>query len=75
MDYLQEKQVLFLRNDLKKLRSNENKYYKIIQFYQAKLVALGAMKNVKNHCISNRNYKRQLTNSKRQSLKELVKFA
>ena len=56
MDYLQEKQVLFLRNDLKKLRSNENKYYKIIQFYQAKLVALGAMKNVKNHCISSGKY-------------------
>lgn len=56
MDYLQEKQVLFLRNDLKKLRSNENKYYKIIQFYQTKLVALGAMRNVKNCCISNGKY-------------------
>lgn len=75
MDYLQEKQVLFLRNDLKKLRSNENKYYKLIQFYQAKLVALGAMKNVKNHCISNGNYKRQLTNSKRQSVKDFLSVA
>ena len=29
IDYIREKQILFLRNDLKKLRKNENKYFKI----------------------------------------------
>ena len=48
MKYIDEKQILFLKNDLKKLRTNENKYYKIINFYCQKLVELGAMKNLKN---------------------------
>ncbi len=48
MKYVDEKQILFLKNDLKKLRTNENKYYKIINFYCQKLVELGAMRNLKN---------------------------
>ncbi len=52
IDYSREKQVLFLRNDLKKLKKDTNKYYKIIQFYYSKLVELDAMKNLKNSFIS-----------------------
>ncbi len=58
--YIQEKQVLFLRNDLKKLRNDENKYYKIIQFYKSKLVELGAMRNLRNTFISEGNYKKKV---------------
>lgn len=56
IDYSKDKQVLFLRNDLKKLRKQPNKYYKIIQFYCAKLVELDAMKNLKNAFISEGTY-------------------
>lgn len=56
IDYTREKQVLFLRNDLKKLRKNFNKYYKVIQFYCSKLVELDAMKNLKNSFISEGTY-------------------
>lgn len=59
-DYIQDKQVLFLRNDLKKLRDDKNRYYKIIQFYQNKLVELGAMQNLKNACVSYGNYIKKL---------------
>lgn len=59
-DYIQEKQVLFLRNDLKKLRGDKNRYYKIIQFYQNKLVELGAMQNLKNACVSYGSYIKKL---------------
>lgn len=52
MEYIREKQILFLKNDLKKLRTNTNKYYRIIGFYGNKLVELGAMRNIKNNCIS-----------------------
>ena len=58
MDYLQEKQVLFLRNDLKKLRADENRYYKTIQFYLNKLVELGAMRTLKNGFSSKGSYKK-----------------
>lgn len=60
IEYVHEKQVLFLRNDLKKIRNDKNRYYKIIQFYQAKLVELGVMKNLKNACISEKNYTKKL---------------
>ena len=56
IDYTRDKQVLFLRSDLKNLRKDVNKYYKVIQFYCTKLVELDAMKNLKNSFISERNY-------------------
>ncbi len=56
IDYIKQKQILFLKNDLKKLRKNSNKYYKIIQFYCNKLVELGAMKLVKNSYKSEGKY-------------------
>ena len=56
IDYTREKQVLFLRNDLKKLRKDINKYYKVIQFYCSKLVELDSMKNLRNSFISEGAY-------------------
>lgn len=56
LDYSAEKQILFLKNDLKKLRKQINKYYKIIKFYCNKLVELNAMRNLKNSYISDGNY-------------------
>ena len=56
IDYAREKQILFIKNDLKKLRKQENKYYKIIKFYCNKLVELGAMRNIRNYGISAGKY-------------------
>ena len=56
IDYIKQKQILFLKSDIKKLRKNSNKYYKIIQFYCNKLVELGAMKLVKNSYKSEGKY-------------------
>lgn len=57
-DYIEKKQVLFLRNELKNVRKDENRYYKIIAFYQKKLVELGAMRNLKNCFVSEGNYQK-----------------
>ncbi len=51
-----QKEILFVRADLKEVYQNENKYYKIIQFYKNKLVELGAMKQLKNAYISEGKY-------------------
>ena len=45
-----QKQILFIKNDLKALAQKQDKYEKIIKFYKQKLVELGAMKNIKNSC-------------------------
>ncbi len=58
LDYSTEKQILFLKKDLKELRKQANKYYKIIKFYCSKLVELNAMRNLKNSYISDGNYKK-----------------
>ena len=72
IDYLQEKQILFLRNELKKVRKDKNKYYKIIQFYQTKLVELGAMQKLRNICTSEGNYKKILKPKKAKRTRKKV---
>lgn len=49
-EYLKQKEILFIQNDLKALNINPKKYEKMIQFYRNKLVELGVMKNLKNSC-------------------------
>jgi len=44
------KQILYIREDMKKLEKYNDKYYRILQFYRSRLVNLGDMKNVKNSC-------------------------
>ena len=43
-----QKQILFLKNDLKKLYKSKNKYLNIIKEIKQKLVELGAMRQIKN---------------------------
>lgn len=47
-EYEKQKEILFIKADLKQVSKNENKYYKIIKFYKNKLVSLGAMRELKN---------------------------
>ncbi len=47
---LKQKEILFIKNDLKTVNKQKEKYKQIIKFYKDKLVELGAMKNIKNKC-------------------------
>ena len=47
-DKLKQKQILFLRNDLKKLSKSKKNYNEIINIIKEKLVELGAMRKIKN---------------------------
>ena len=60
-DYQEQKEILFIRNDLKKLCEAKNilRYEKIIKFYKDKLVSMGAMRNIKNSCKTIGNYTKQ----------------
>ena len=55
-EYMKQKEILFIKSDLKQVYYNENKYYKVIQFYKNKLVSLGAMKQIKNMCRTEGKY-------------------
>lgn len=54
---MKEKEILFIKSDLKEVYGNETRYYRIIEFYKNKLVSLGAMKQLKNKCFSKGAYK------------------
>ena len=56
IEYQKQKEIIFIKGDLKEVYKNENKYFKIINFYKSKLVALGAMKELKNTYASCGNY-------------------
>ena len=56
IEYQKQKEILFLKSDLKAVSQNENKYFKIIQFYKDKLVSFGVMKKLKNAYLSEGNY-------------------
>ena len=56
IEYQKQKEILFIKADLKEVYKNQNKYFKIINFYKNKLVALGVMKELKNTCISCGSY-------------------
>ncbi len=55
-EYIKQKEILFIKTDLSKVYSNENKYFKIIKFYKNRLVELGAMRNLYNSFTSEGEY-------------------
>ena len=59
--YSKEKERLFLKRELREVFKNENRYCRIIKFYKRKLVALNAMRELKNSCISEGDYTKKKT--------------
>ena len=58
-EYIRQKEILFLKGDLQKVYTNENRYCKIIQFYKNRLVELGAMRKLPNSCRSEGTYNKK----------------
>lgn len=57
IEYVKQKEILFIKNDIKKIENSKMDYSKIIKYYRRKLVDYGAMKELKNSYISEGNYK------------------
>ena len=47
-EYVKQKEILFLKSELRQVQRDENKYCKIIKFYKEKLAELGCMRKLKN---------------------------
>ncbi len=47
-----EKEILFIKDELTKVRANEDKFEKLINIYKSKLVELGVMRQLPNKCSS-----------------------
>lgn len=64
-EYIKQKEILFIKSDLDKVYTNENKYFKIINFYKNKLVELGVMRKLYNSYTSEGQYTKVKNGKKR----------
>lgn len=65
-----QKEILFLKTDLNKIRSDANRYRLVIKAYQKKLVELGGMKQLKNSCVTKEGvYSKQMKKKKKRGRK------
>ena len=56
IEYVKQKEILFMREDLKKIRNAKIDYSKLIKYYKRKLVDYGAMREIANMAKSVENF-------------------
>ena len=62
IEYVRQKEVLFIKNDMKKIQEGNTKtdYSKLITYYKRKLIDYGALRELKNAYISEGKYTKKL---------------
>ena len=56
IEYIRKKEILFIKNDMKKLKNQKTDYSRIITYYKRKLVDYGELKQIKNSYSSKGKY-------------------
>ena len=56
IEYIRKKEILFIKNDMKKLKNQKTDYSRIITYYKRKLVDYGELKQIKNSYTSKGKY-------------------
>ena len=56
INYVKQKEILFIKNDIKKIKGSKIDYSKILTYYKRKLVDYGAMRELKNSYKSEGKY-------------------
>ena len=56
IEYVKQKEILFIRNDIKKLNTGKTDFSKLMKYYKRKLVDYGVMRQIQNSCISRGKY-------------------
>ena len=49
VEYVKQKEILFMKNDIRQIRNEKHDYSKIIKYYKRKLVDYGAIKEIKGY--------------------------
>lgn len=57
IEYIRQKEILFIKNDMNKIKDNKIDYSKLITYYKRKLVDYGAIREIKNSYKSIGKYK------------------
>ena len=56
VEYMRQKEILFIKDDMKKIQNTKFDYSKIIVYYKRKLVDYGAIRELKNTCRTAEKY-------------------
>ena len=56
IEYIKQKEILFIKDDMKKLDNDKTDYSKIMKYYKRKLVDYDAIRTIKNQCKSEGKY-------------------
>ena len=48
IEYIKQKEILFIKNDIKDIKNSKIDYSKLIKYYKRKLVDYGVMKEIRN---------------------------
>lgn len=56
IEYIKQKEVLFIKNDMKNIEGSQTDYTKLIKYYKRKLVDYEAMRELKNSYMSDGRY-------------------
>ncbi len=56
IEYVKQKEILFIKNDMKNIKSSKIDYSKLIKYYKRKLVDYGVMKEIRNSYKSEGKY-------------------
>ena len=56
IEYVKQKEVLFIKDDIKKIKIEKTDYSRLEKYYKRKLVDYGEMKEIKGHRTENKKY-------------------
>lgn len=65
IEYIKQKEILFIKNDMKKLNLGKTDYSKLEKYYRRKLIDYGVMRELKNAFISSGIYTGKVKNKEK----------
>ena len=65
IEYIKQKEILFIKNDMKKLNLGKTDYSKLEKYYKRKLIDYGVIRELKNSFISSGMYTGKVSNKEK----------
>jgi len=64
IEYVKQKEILFMKEDINKVKEEKTDYSKLIKYYKRKLVDYGAIKEIKAYITQHEKYRRHKVSSR-----------
>ena len=64
IEYVKQKEILFIKEDMNKIKNEKTDYTRLIKYYKRRLVDYGVMKEIRDYKTQNGKYKRDKVSSR-----------